>query len=137
MKYTRQEQAPQQYGLTAEGLKRLQDAADPGKPHSYEWYVIVNINTPGERMERTASLEAAIQMYAALDCADKRLGVTKDGIAAVDLVIRHDGREWDSEDWAKSESFAQDPVVADAVTKVRQLLEDQTPNQDMTMGGMP
>ena len=82
------------------------------------------------------SLEEAIQRYTASEHDDKRLGVTKDDIAAVDLVIRHDGREWGSEDWTKSESFAQDPTVADAVTKMRQFLENQTPNQGMTMGGM-
>lgn len=130
MKFMNQDQAPQQYGLTAEGLKRLRDAADPAKPHSYEWYVIVNINTPGERMERTPSLEAAIQTYAALDCADKRLGVTKDGIAAVDLIIQHDGREWISEDRLKLDSFRSDATVAAAVTEIQRALDGRTPPQD-------
>ena len=129
-------QATQKCGLTPQGLRQLQDAAGPGKPHAYEWYVFKDINAPEERMERTPSLEAAIRAYAALDCADKRLGVEKDGIAAVDLVIRWDGREWVSEDWTRLESFAQDPTIADAAAKMRQLLENQTPDQGMTMGGM-
>ena len=81
-----------QYGLTAEGLRRIRDAADPGNPHSYEWYVIENINTPEERMERTTSLEEAIRTYTALNTEDKRLGFTKDDIAAVVFIIRHGGR---------------------------------------------
>ena len=112
-------QAAQKCGLTPEGLQRLRDAADPGKAHTYEWYVIANINSPEERMERTPSLEAAIRAYAALDCADKRLGVTKDDIAAVDLVIRQDGREWIPEDRLKSECFRSDPVVVAAVAEIQ------------------
>ena len=123
MKLARQEQPPQQLGLTTEGLRRLRDAADPDKPHSYEWYVIENINSPGVHMDRTPSLEAAIRMYAALDRADKRLGVTKDGIAAVDLVIRHGGREWVSEDHLKLDSFKSDPAVAAAVMKIQSVLD--------------
>ena len=84
----------------------------------------------------SVTLDGLIQRYTASEHDDKRLGVTKDDIAAVDLVIRHDGREWVSEDWTKSESFAQDPTVANAVTRMRQLIEDQAPTQGMTMGGM-
>lgn len=115
-------QATQKCGLTPQGLRQLQDAAGPGKPHAYEWYVFKDINAPEERMERTPSLEAAIRAYAALDCADKRLGVEKDGIAAVDLVIRQGGREWISEDWLRSECFRPDPVVAAAVAEIRKAL---------------
>ena len=131
--FVRQEQ---QLGLTEQGRQRLRDTADPRFPHSYDWYVIESCNTAYATFTDGLSLEDAIQRYTASENDNKRLGVTKDDIAAVDLVILHDGREWVPEDWAKSESFAQDPVVADAVTKVRQLLEDQTPNQGMTMGGM-
>lgn len=115
----KQNQPPQQFGLTAEGLQRLRDAADPNKAHAYEWYVIANINAPEERMERTPELKSAIQAYTALDYADKRLGVTKDGIAAVDLIIRYDGREWISEDRLKLDSFKSDTVVAAAIAEIR------------------
>ena len=118
-----------QYGLTAEGLRRIRDAADSDKRHTYEWYVIENINTPAERMECTPVLEDAVRMYAALNGGDKRLGVTKDGIAAVDLVIRHGGREWVSEDRLKSDSFKSDLTVSDAVAAIRRVLDGQTSAQ--------
>lgn len=82
------------------------------------------------------SLEDTIQRYAASENESKRLGVTKDDIAAVDLVIRQDGREWIPEDYQKSESFAEDPVVSEAVTLLRQTVEEQTSSQGMTMGGI-
>lgn len=119
-----------QYGLTEEGLQRLRDAADPGKPHAYEWYVIGSINTLEEHMERTSSLEDAIRAYFALNAEDRRLGVTKDDIAAVDLIIRHDGREWISEDRLKLDSFRSDPMIAAAVTEIQRALDGRTPPQD-------
>ena len=120
-----------QYGLTAEGLRRIRDAADPDKHHTYEWYVIENINTPEERMERTPSLKEAIRTYTALNAEDKRLGVTKDGIAAVDIIIRYGGREWISEDRLKLDSFRADPTVAAAVTEIQSVLAGCTPTQGM------
>jgi len=120
-----------QYGLTAEGLRRIRDAADPDKHHTYEWYVIENINTPEERMERTPSLKEAIRTYTALNAEDKRLGVTKDDIAAVDIIIRYGGREWISEDRLKLDSFRADPTVAAAVTEIQSVLAGCTPTQGM------
>ena len=92
----------QQMGLTEQGRQRLRNAADPTLPHRYEWYVIEYIHTPERRIDHDLPLEEAIQLYAGLDCADKRLGVTKDSISAVDLAIRWDGREkrpLDDTDW--------------------------------------
>ena len=126
----------QELGLTEQGRQRIRDAADPSLPHSYDWYVMEAYNTPEEQFSSGLTLEDAIQRYAASETDSKRLGVTKDDIAAVDLVIRHDGREWVSEDWKKSESFAKDPVVAEAVTLLHQTLEEQSASQGMTMGGM-
>ncbi len=126
----------QKLGLTEKGRQMLRDAADPNKAHSYRWYVIENINDPDHRADHDLPLEEAVQLYAGLDCADKRLGVTKDGIATVDLLIRQGDREWVPEDWTKLDSFAEDPVVAGAVAQIQQTLENQTPTQDMTMGGM-
>ena len=148
----------QQLGLTDQGRQMLKDTADPALSHSYDWYVIEHINTPERRVDHDLPLEEAIQLYANLDCEDKRLGVTKDGIAAVDLMIRYDGREWLSEDRLKSDSFKDDPVVADAAAKLQQMLDEQPsvgritfasgeenprtleeyeakPDQGMTMGG--
>ena len=125
-----------QYGLTETGLQMLRDTADPNFPHSYDWYVMEACNTAYAAFNDGLSLEKAIQRYMASAEDSKRLGVTKDDVAAVDVVIRHDGREWVSEDWTKSESFAQDPVISEAVALIRQTLDEQTAGQGMTMGGM-
>ena len=128
----------QTFGLTENGRQQLRDAADPAMPHSYSWYVIEHLNTPELRADHELPLEDAVQLYAGLDCADKRLGVSKDGVAAVDLAIRMDGREWLSEDWRKLDSFKADPVVAGAVEQLRQTLENQTQEQGIgfTMEGI-
>ena len=127
---------PPQMGLTEQGRQKLRDTADPRFPHSYDWYVMESCSTAYATFTDGLSLEDAIQHYVTRENDSKRLGVTKDDIAAVDLVIRHDGREWISEDWTKSESFAKDPVVAEAVTLLHQTLEEQSASQGMTMGGM-
>ena len=114
----------------------LKDAADPSLPHSYDWYVLEAYNTAEEQMTGGLSLEEAVQQYTASENVGKRLGVTKDGIAAVDLVIQLDGREWVSQDYQKSDSFAEDPVVHEAAALLRQALEEQTACQSMAMGGM-
>ena len=114
----------QQMGLTEKGRQALQNAANPTLPHSYDWYVIEHINTPERQVTHQLPLEEAMQLYAGLDCEDKRLGVTKDGIAAVDLAIHWDGREWLSEDRLKLDSFKDDPVVADAAARLQQVLDE-------------
>ena len=126
MEFEKQNRPSRQSGLTPTGLQRLQDAADPDRPHIYEWYVIADINAPGERMARTPELESAIRAYAGLDCADKRLGVTKDGIAAVDLIIRQHGHERVPADWLRSECFKADPVVAAALAEIKNALHGRT-----------
>ena len=102
----------QEMGLTEKGRQALRGAADPAKPHSYSWCVIEHLNTPELRVDHELPLEEAVRLYTELDCGDKRLGVTKDDITSVDLVISKDGREWIPEDWQKEDSFAHDPVVA-------------------------
>ena len=126
----------QEYGLTEAGRQQLRDAADPSKPHTYSWYVIENINDGRNRVDHDLPLEKAIPLYMELNCGDKRLGVTKDSIAAVDLIICWDGREWISEDRLKLDSFRDDPVVAEAVEQIQQAMEEQTPDHGMTRGGM-
>lgn len=113
----------QKMGLTESGHQKLRDAADPNVSHTYDWYVMESINTPEESFTDGLSLEDAIQRYAASGWPDKRLGVTKDDIAAVDLLIRHDGREWVSEDWTKGDSFSKDPTIAEAAALLRRTLE--------------
>ncbi len=129
-----QEQTTQQYGFSAEGLRRLQNTADPNIPHTYKWYLLQDCNTPAEQMYDGLSLEDAVKQYANSNSEDKHLGVTKDGIAAVDLLITHDGREWYSEDYQKSDSFKDDPVIAGAIDQIHRTLDE--PEQGMTMGGM-
>ena len=126
----------QKMGLTEDGRQKLGDAANPERPHRYDWYVMDACNTPEEQFIDGLPLEDAIQRYIASEQSDKRLGVTKDDISAVDLLIRHDGRDWVSEDWTKDECFSKDPVVAEAVTLLQQTLEEQTAGQDFTMGGL-
>ena len=79
------------YGLTEAGKQALQDAADPGRPHTYAWFVLTDCNTPEERLHRCLSLKDAVQIYRDSDCQEKRIGVTKDDVATVDLVRSLDG----------------------------------------------
>ncbi len=118
--FLRQEQ---ELGLTAKGRQALKDAADPGKDHTYRWYVIDRIDDPKLRKDYEVTLEEAPRVYAGLDKTDRRLGVLKDGIAAVDLAISWNGREWFSDDWAKLDSFKDDPVIADAVSRLQTELD--------------
>lgn len=124
----------QEMGLTEKGRQMLRDAANPDLPHQYSWYVIQDINSADQRVDQVLPLDEAIEHYMELSSEDKRLGVTKDDIATVDLVIRKDGREWIPEDYRKLDSFARDPVVAEAVGQIRQAMEKQTQGQAMTMG---
>lgn len=75
--FLRQEQ---ELGLTAKGRQALKDAADPGKDHTYRWYVIDRIDDPKLRKDYAVTLEEAPRVYAGLDKTDRRLGVLKDGI---------------------------------------------------------
>ena len=111
-------------GLAEAGRQRLREAADPASPHSYDWYVPEAFGTPEEQFASGLSLEEAIQRYTASENSSKRLGVTKDGIAAVDLTIHWDGREWLSEDRLRMEEFRDDPVMADAAARLRQVLDE-------------
>ena len=87
----------QQMELTEKGRQRLKSAADSALTHSYDWYVMEAYNTPEEQLTSGLSLEDAIQRYTASENDSKRLGVTKDGIAAVDLLFLLDGREGQSD----------------------------------------
>ena len=64
----------------------MQDAANTTLPHTYAWFVITDCNTSGEHIFRDLTLEEAIHTYLGSDRPEKRIGVTKDGIATVDLV---------------------------------------------------
>ena len=124
------------YGLTEAGKQALRDAADPGIPHTYAWFVLTDCNTRKEQIHRNLTLEEAIQVYQDSDRAEKRIGVTKDGIAAVDLVRCLDGEQQFFDDYRKLESFRDDPVVAEAVETLQQELGQMEPQENLTLGGM-
>ena len=124
------------YGLTEAGKQALRDTADPGIPHTYSWFVLTDCNTRKEQIHRNLTLEEAIQVYQDSDRAEKRIGVTKDGIATVDLVRCLDGEQQFFDDYRKLESFRDDPVVAEAVETLQQELGQMEPHENMTLGGM-
>lgn len=63
----------------------------------------------------------------------KRLGVTKDGIATVDIVRTADGEQNFFSDHQKLDSFKNDPVIFEAVAQLHQELENATCDQSMMM----
>ena len=85
-------------------------------------------------MRRGLALSDAILVYWCSDRPEKRIGVTKDGLATVDLVHTQDGEQRFFEDYQKMNSFQNDPEILAAVDCLRQELEP--PNQGMNMGGM-
>ena len=122
------------YGLTETGKQALRDTAAPSKPHTYAWFVMTDCGAPEEQIHRNLTLEEAIQLYQDSDRAEKRLGVTKDGIATVDLVRSLDGEQQFFDDYRKIDSFRDDPVVTEAAETLGQELAG--PVADITMGGL-
>lgn len=124
------------YGLTEAGKQALREAADPDRPHTYAWFVMTDCNIPGEQIYRRLTLEEAIRTYLDSDRPEKRLGVTKDGIATVDLVRSLNGEQHFFTDHLQLDSFKCDPEIAAAVKTLRLELEQNTPQQGITMGGL-
>ena len=124
------------YGLTEAGKQALRDAADPSKSHTYSWFVMTDCNIPGEQIYRGLTLEEAIRTYLDSDRPEKRLGVTKDGIATVDLVRSLNGEQHFFTDHLQLDSFKRDPEIAAAVKTLRLELEQNTPQQGITIGGL-
>lgn len=75
-------------------------------------------------------------VYLDSDRPEKRLGVTKDGIATVDLVRSLNGEQHFFTDHLQLDSFKRDPEIAAAVKTLRLELEQNTPQQGITMGGL-
>lgn len=119
------------YGLTEAGKQALREAADPDRPHTYAWFVMTDCNIPGEQIYRDLTLEEAIRTYLDSDRPEKRLGVTKDGIATVDLVRSLNGEQHFFTDHLQLDSFKRDPEIAAAVKTLRLELEQNTPQQGM------
>ena len=111
------------YGLTEAGKQALRDAAESGKPHTYTWFVLTDCNTPDEQIHQGLTLEEAIQFYQNNDRPEKRLGVTKDSIATVDLVRSLNGEQQFFEDYHRLDSFRDDTILAEAMGTLRQNLE--------------
>lgn len=124
------------YGLTEAGKQALREAADPDRPHTYAWFVMTDCNIPREQIYRDLTLEEAIRTYLDSDRPEKRLGVTKDGIATVDLVRSLNGEQHFFTDHLQLDSFKRDPEIAAAVKTLRLELEQNTPQQGITIGGL-
>ena len=124
------------YGLTEAGKQALREAADPERPHTYAWFVMTDCNTPDEQIHRDLKLEEAVQLYRDSTRPEKRLGVTKDGIATVDFLREADGEQVFFEDHRKMDSFRNDPEIFEAVQTIHCELEWSAPERGMVMGGM-
>ena len=81
-------------------------------------------------------MEEALQIYQNSDTLEKRLGVTKDSIATVDIVHMAAGDQRFFTDYQKLESFRTDPVIYEAVDQLHQELVQSSSAQNMNMGGM-
>ena len=124
------------YGLTEAGKQALRDAADPEMPHTYVWFVLTDCNTPVERIHQGLTLEEAIRFYQNSDRPEKRLGVTKDGVATVELVRSLNGEQQFFEDYRRLDSFRDDPIITESAETLRQELGQAGPQQGMTIGGI-
>lgn len=124
------------YGLTDAGKQALQNAADPSLPHTYAWFVMTDCNTPQESIHRDLTLEEAVQLYQNSDRPEKRIGVTKDGIATVDIVHMADGEQQFFGDPLRLDSFINDPVVAKAASLLQHQLQQSGVGQDIMIGGI-
>lgn len=122
-----------QPGLTETGRQMLREAADPNKPHTYEWFVIEDMDQDDENLTGGLPLEKAIQQFAGAECGIKVLGVTKDGISTVDLVVTRYGELEHLPYFEDMESFRQDPVIAAAVQKLHQALDSPEQTSGLTM----
>ena len=124
------------YGLTEAGKRALRDAADPSKPHTYSWFVMTDCGTPEEQLCQNLTLNEAIQVYQDSECREKRIGVTKDEIATVDLVWSLDGEQQFFEDHRRLDSVRNDPVVSSAAERLRQELEQSFDTHGFEMRGL-
>ena len=124
------------YGLTEAGKQALREAADPERPHTYAWFVMTDCNTPDEKIHRDLTLEEAVHIYRDSTRPEKRLGVTKDGIATVDFLREADGEQVFFQDHRKMDSFRNDPEIFEAVQTIHCELEWSAPERGMVMGGM-
>ena len=124
------------YGMTETGKQALREAADPDRPHTYAWFVMTDCNTPDEQIHRDLTLEDAVRLYRDSTRPEKRLGVTKDGIATVDFLREKDGEQVFFQDHRQMDSFRNDPAIFEAVQLIHRELEWSAPVRGMKMGGL-
>lgn len=124
------------YGMTEAGKQALREAADPDRPHTYAWFVMTDCNTPDEQFHRDLTLEDAVRLYRDSTRPEKRLGVTKDGIATVDFLREVDGEQVFFQDHRRMDSFRDDPEIFEAVQLIHRELEWSAPVRGMKMGGL-
>lgn len=127
----------QKNGLTEAGKQALLDAADPTRPHTYDWFVIEGHGRRDEQLHGASSLTDAIDRYNGLACDSKRLGVTKDKIATIDLVIAEGGIPHLDEEYHHNPRFAEDSMISEAIVRLQLSIAGlDRPGQNMTMGGV-
>ncbi|AMJ41555.1 DUF4314 domain-containing protein [Anaerotignum propionicum] len=124
-----------QFGFTKEGLAALKRASDPAVNHSYRWFVFENLGLQNEVLEYAPSLEEAIHRYQSSVSGKKLLGVTKDEIATVDILIKENGVERIHSNYKDSDSFNHDIVILQAVSKLEQLVQQNQQKQELTGEG--
>ena len=122
--------------MTEAGKQALREAADPDRPHTYAWFVMTDCNTPDEQIHRDLTLEDAVCLYRDTTRPEKRLGVTKDGIATVDFLREADGEQVFFQDHRRMDSFRDDPEIFEAVQLIHRELEWSAPVRGMKMGGL-
>ena len=122
------------YGSTEVGKQQLENVADPTRSHRYNWFVMTDVNSSAEKTEAGLTLDAAIARYRELDTGNKRIGVTKDELATVDIVVTLQGEERFLKDYERLAGFQNDMAIADAVNTLHQELD--APTQGMKMEGI-
>ena len=123
------------FGFTKEGLAALKRASDSTATHSYRWFVLENLGLPNEMLEYASSLEDAIYQYQASVSDNKRLGVTKDEIVTKDILIKENGDERIDSNYKASDSFNHDTAIIQAVSKLKQLVQQNQQKQERTGEG--
>lgn len=131
----KEEDENSQFGFTKEGLAALKRASDPAVNHSYRWFVFENLGLPNEVLKYAPSLEEAIHRYQGSSSDNKRLGVTKDEIATVDILIKENGNERIDSNYKDSDSFNHDTAIIQAVSKLEQLVQQNQQKQERTGEG--
>lgn len=97
---------------------------------------MTDCNTPDEQILRDLTLEEAVHIYRDSTRPEKRLGVTKDGIATVDFLREADGEQVFFQDHRQMDSFRNDPAIFEAVQLIHRELEWSAPSRGMVLRGI-